>query len=113
VYSDRAGSIGGSGQVVSGQAVSLSAGWNLVGFPDAGSTSISAGTFLSGLLQQTSGCYAEIDGYKAGAYTPSAFDQGCGGLGLIGNFTVQAGQGYFVYTDRVGVRTLLAPALSP
>ncbi|HVA93054.1 MAG TPA: hypothetical protein VNL71_24810, partial [Chloroflexota bacterium] len=100
LYSDTAGSLSVTGSPVAAQAVTLAAGWNLVGFPDAATNPVKADDFLSALLAQTHGGYAEIDGYASSRFTPSAYDDPHDGLGLGGtNFTVQPGQGYALYTD--------------
>jgi hypothetical protein len=106
LYSDRAGSITITGTAAGAQSVGLSPGWNLVGFPDAASNPSKAYDILSGLLGTTGGSYAEIDGYASGQWSPSAYDQpGAGGPGGT-DFTVQAGQGYALYTDRAAIRAL-------
>ncbi|HVA89168.1 MAG TPA: hypothetical protein VNL71_04945, partial [Chloroflexota bacterium] len=107
LYSDTAGSLSVTGTPAAAQPITLAAGWNLVGFPDAGTNPVKADDFLSALLAQTHGGYAEIDGYASSRFTPSAYDDPRDGLGLGGtNFTVQPGQGYALYTD-VGTTVIL------
>jgi hypothetical protein len=104
LYSDKAGSITITGTAVGAQTVGLSPGWNLVGFPDAASNPSTAGTVLTGLLGQTNGSYAEIDGYAGGQWNPNAYDDHGNQGGT--NFTVQTGQGYALYTDKAATLPL-------
>ena len=104
LYSDKAGSITVTGTAAGAQTVGLSPGWNLVGFPDAASNPATAGTVLTGLLYQTNGSYAEIDGYAGGQWKPNAYDDHGSQGGT--NFTVQLGQGYALYTDRAATQAL-------
>ncbi|MGH2347403.1 MAG: hypothetical protein ACRDG4_19420, partial [Chloroflexota bacterium] len=107
LYSDTAGSISVTGTPASAQAVTLAAGWNLVGFPDAAANPANAYDVLSTLLGQTHGGYTEIDSYASGQWTPSAFDDPTDHIGLGGtNFAVQPGQGYALYTDLGATQTL-------
>jgi hypothetical protein len=98
LYSDSAGSISISGTAAAAQPVSLASGWNLVGFPDAASNPAHAYDILNSLLTLSGGSYAELDGYASGRWFPNAYDDH-GSLGGT-NFTVQAGQGYALYTDK-------------
>ncbi len=101
LYTNTAGSITVTGTPIStATALPLAAGWNLIGFPDAGTTTYKADTVLTGLIAATHGRYAEIDGYTDGQFSPSAFDDPGEGPGLGGsNVTIQPGQGYALYTD--------------
>jgi len=108
LYSDTAGSIGFSGLPATAQAVSLASGWNLVGFPDAyGSANPArASAILSGLLAQTHGNYAELDGFGEGHWTPSCFEEISPSVTRPNDYSVTAGQGYMLYTDAAASRTL-------
>ncbi len=101
LYSDRAGSIDVIGVAVGAQHVPLSAGWNLIGFPEATSTTgPDAYSILSGLLTANGGSYAEIDGYTGGRWAPSAHDGAGALLPTGGTFRAQPGRGYAVFTDK-------------
>jgi kumamolisin len=101
LYTDTAGSITVAGTpITTAMPFTLATGWNLVGFPDAGTTTYMAYDVLTTLLAATHGSYAEIDSYSNGQFSPSAFDDPGDHLGLGGtNFTLQSGQGYALYTD--------------
>jgi RHS repeat-associated protein len=100
LYSDLAGNLTVTGGPATSQPLTLAAGWNLAGFPNAAITQTQAYSLLTTLLVQTGGRYAEIDGYSNGRFTPSAFDDPGDHLGLGGaDFTMQPGQGYAIYTD--------------
>jgi hypothetical protein len=88
--------------------VHLWAGWNLVGFPEAyGNTGTpTASAILGGLLGQTHGAYARLDGFAAGQWGPSYYDDAKDGLASAGDFSVTAGQGYALYTDVPCIRVL-------
>jgi len=100
LYSDKAGSIIISGVPAGAQNVSLAAGWSLVGFADAyGSNPPKASAVLAGLLGQTHGSYAELDGFSNGQWGPTYFNDLKDGLTGTTDFAVAAGQGYMLYTD--------------
>jgi sugar lactone lactonase YvrE len=101
LYTSAAGSITVAGTpITTTTAFPLAAGWNLIGFPDAGANTYRAYDVLRALLAATHGRYVELDSYSNGRFSPSAYDDPGDGLGLGGtNFTVQPGQGYALYTD--------------
>jgi hypothetical protein len=104
LYSDQSGTITLSGLPAAAQSVSLARGWNLVGFPDAyGSANpATASSILSGLLGQTHGNYAELDGFTGGAWAPSYFEEVSPSVTSPSDYSVAAGQGYALYTDVAG-----------
>jgi len=108
LYSDMSGTVAFSGVPASAQTVSLARGWNLVGFPDAvtATTPLSASAILSGLLGQTGGNYAELDGFTNGAWAPSSFQEVSPSVVSPSDYSVVAGQGYALYTDIAGDRPL-------
>jgi hypothetical protein len=105
LYSDRAGSIAFVGSTASAQSVTLSPGWNLVGFPDAAGNPQTAYSILSNVLSLSGGSYTEIDGYGSGQWNPNAYDE-AGQEGGTSNFTVQKGQGYALYSDKSATLSL-------
>jgi len=104
LYSAKAGSISFSGIPAAAPTVSLSRGWNLVGFPDAygSANSAHASAVLSALLAQTQGNYAEMDGFTDGQWTPSYFEEISPTVISPSDYSVTAGQGYALYTDVAG-----------
>ena len=85
---------------------SVQRGWNLLSLPLAPTTPISASTLLAGLLTQTGGSYAEIDGFTNGAWTPSYFQE-VRPTPLTGgsDYALALGQGYALYSDMSGTIT--------
>jgi len=108
LYSDQSGSITFTGAVAAAQTVSLARGWNLVGFTDAyGSANPAmASGILSGLLGQTGGNYAELDGFTAGQWKPSFFEEVSPPVVSPSDYSVTAGQGYALYTDKGSAQQL-------
>jgi hypothetical protein len=104
LYSDQSGTITITGLPAAAQSVSLARGWNLVGFPDAyGSANPAmASAIVSGLLGQTGGNYAELDGFSEGEWAPSYFEEVSPSVSSPSDYSVALGQGYALYTDVAG-----------
>jgi inosine-uridine nucleoside N-ribohydrolase len=101
LYSDKAGGITFTGTMAAAPPLSVSPGWNLVGFPVSADDAPKAYDILATLPDQTRTRYAEIDGYAHGQWSPSVFDDPVGSTGLGGtNFTMQPGQSYALFTDK-------------
>jgi sugar lactone lactonase YvrE len=98
-------------------SIPIAVGWNLITLPLSPTTTLDARSVLAGLLGQTQGGYAEIDGYGNGHWTPSLFDDQTDGIGVGGtNFTLQLGCGYALYSDTAGIISITgtpASAQSP
>jgi hypothetical protein len=95
-------------------AVSLAAGWNLIDLPLATTTPISASTTLQGVLHSRGGSLAAIYGLSANRWSPSLIQVGTGTPSGT-DFTLQPGQGYLVYSDKIGsyLQTGTLPATQP
>ncbi len=82
----------------------IDAGWNAIALPLRPTVPLWADALLSSLLQRSGGSYAEVAGFTGGQWSQFEYRDTTiqGNVGGTGDFQLQLGVGYAVYSDKVG-----------
>ncbi len=101
---------------ISTTAIPLAAGWNLIGVPVSPTVPLHAQNVVTSVVASSGGNVAEVASWQGSGWA-TYLDSG-GNLQGSNNFTVQEGQGYFLYSDQpatitvTGLSATVAPTIT-